>query len=191
MQNTNTHSWNHFLTQILMHKRNKTINTPQWRFSEELHGTGNNLSSTFLQSFSRRAEFEWQLIRAPLRHLSLPRHFTSLSLPTLVVVSYRRVSTRGVPYLTTDVTQKDMSEIKPLKAISFALGLVPCDFCIHPPVLLFIHLSDVTFWVAFDKWDLEGEKIWISIKKYRSGKADMLVNYLWLLWGIVFILMVK
>lgn len=121
--------------------------------------------------FSRRAEFERQLIRAPLRHLSLPRHFTSLSLPTLVVVSYRRASTRGVPYLTTDVTQKDTSEMKPLKAISFALGLVPCDFCIHPPVLLFIHLSDVTFWVAFDKWDVEGEKIRFSIKKTQVRQS--------------------
>lgn len=71
---------------------------------------------------------------------------------------------RGAPHLTTDVTQKDTSQIKPLKAISFALGLFPRDFCVRPPVFLFIHLSDVIFRVAFDKLNSEGgKKITFSI----------------------------
>lgn len=62
-----------------------------------------------------------------------------------------------MPYLT-HVTQKNTSQIKPLKAISFALGLVPCDISVCQPVLFSIHLSDVIFQVAFDKSNCEGAK---------------------------------
>lgn len=70
-----------------------------------------------------------------------------------------------MPYLTTDVTQKDTSQIKPLKAISFALGLVPCNCSVCRPVLLSIHLSDVIFQVAFDKSNSEGAKNYVKHKK--------------------------